>query len=120
MIDMTLNMKHRNVTKIKKSDLKIPRWAEWEKKGEIKQTIKDKVKFLVSELPSGFMFPTTVIQDKMKKDKQFKTLDIRRTSEALLNLQRDGILYSDPNWHDSDSEYHAFNGQNKVKLYKVV
>ena len=105
-----------------KSTKKIPHWAEWEKKGEIKQTIKDKVRELVLKLPEGFMFPTTVIQDEMKKTKggQFKTLDIRRTSEALLNLQRDGELYSEPNWHESNSVYHAFNGQNKVKLYKVV
>jgi len=115
-----LNMKNRNISKISKKDMKLPSWADWEKNTPIKHTIKSSVKKLIEELPSGFKFPVNIIQDKMTMSKEFKGLDVRRTSEALLTLEKEGVLYSDKNWHESDSEYHAFNGRNKVKLYKKV
>ena len=113
-------MKNRDITKINKREMKIPAWADWEKNTPIRHTIKSSVKVLVDELPSGFLFPVTVIQEKLMKEKEFKDLDVRRTSEALLNLEKDGVLYSDKDWHKSDSDYHAFNGRNKVKLYRKV
>lgn len=103
-----MNMKNRNINKINKKDLAVPDWAKWEEK----PTIHEKVKGLVKQLPIHFRFHSKVIHAKLIKDSNFSTTAERRTREALLELQNEGIIKHLPN-------VVTHNGA-KVKLYEVI
>ena len=89
-------------------NMEIPEWAKWEET----PTIHDKVKGLVNQLPIHFRFHSKVIHAELIKDKDFSTTAERRTREALLELQNEGIIKHLPN-------VVTHNGA-KVKLYEVM
>jgi len=95
-----------------KVKMEVPEWAEW----NLKPIILDKVLTLIEQLPKGFMFYPEVIHTQLIKDKDFTHTKMRRTHEALRDLQKKGILIHDK----KDRHFFASVGGNKVKLYRVV
>mgnify|MGYP003658155777 CR=1 FL=1 len=100
-----VSMKNRNITKIKKSDLAIPAWAEFQSK----KTIKDKTLELIEKLPPNYEFYCELVHKELIKDKSFADTNIRRTREALQFFHEKGILVN-------NNAYTIIDGR-KVKLY---
>ena len=95
-------------------EIKVPKWAEWEK--DTKLTHLDKVKELVEQLPKGYRFYAQLIHNKVIKDRFFAQKKARRTRESLQILEDWGMIK-----HDSkDRSYFLNRNGNKVKLYEVV